>query len=188
MDLFKTGSRHVGFVANKVALGQVFSEYFGFHCQSSFQQFLHNHHHLSSGAGTIGQYWSQYPKSHHTNLKKNGSWTFLQKGSNRFSKILDVRQDKLNYKQISRISTYFLWNTLPLQGDGGASYQQRRSIFKHLIVISMVTKRECLAPTDTACEVHGLSQGRVNVSLLFKSAYLQTIFGSYTTLSTTIYL
>jgi hypothetical protein len=26
----------------KVALGQVFSEYFGFHCQSSFHQFLHN--------------------------------------------------------------------------------------------------------------------------------------------------
>jgi hypothetical protein len=32
-------------------VGQVFSEYFGFPCQSSFHQFLHNHHHLSSGAG-----------------------------------------------------------------------------------------------------------------------------------------
>jgi hypothetical protein len=52
---FKTGSSHVGFVVDKVALGQVFSEYFGFPCQSSFHQFLHNHHHLSSGAGTIGQ-------------------------------------------------------------------------------------------------------------------------------------
>jgi hypothetical protein len=48
-------SRHVGFMVDKVALGQVFSEYFGFPCQSSFHQFLHNHHHLSSGAGTIGQ-------------------------------------------------------------------------------------------------------------------------------------
>jgi hypothetical protein len=46
---------HVGFVVDKVALGQVFSEYFGFPCQSSFHQFLHNHHHLSSVAGTIGQ-------------------------------------------------------------------------------------------------------------------------------------
>jgi hypothetical protein len=27
----------------------------GFPCQSSFHQFLHSHHHLSSGAGTIGQ-------------------------------------------------------------------------------------------------------------------------------------
>jgi hypothetical protein len=35
----------VGFVVEKVALGQVFSEYFGFPCQSSFHQFLHNHHH-----------------------------------------------------------------------------------------------------------------------------------------------
>jgi hypothetical protein len=32
-----------------------FSEYFGFPCQSSFHQFLHNHDHLSSGAGTIDQ-------------------------------------------------------------------------------------------------------------------------------------
>jgi hypothetical protein len=39
----------------KVALGQVFSEYFGFPCQSSFHPFLHNHNHLSSGAGTICQ-------------------------------------------------------------------------------------------------------------------------------------
>jgi hypothetical protein len=36
----------VGFVVDKVALGQVFSEYFGFPCQSSFHQLLHNHHHL----------------------------------------------------------------------------------------------------------------------------------------------
>jgi hypothetical protein len=52
---FKTGSSHVGFVVDKVALGQVFSKYFGFPCQSLFHQFLHSHHHLSSGAGTIGQ-------------------------------------------------------------------------------------------------------------------------------------
>jgi hypothetical protein len=35
------------------ALGQVFSKYFGFPCQSSFHQLLHNHHHLSFGAGKI---------------------------------------------------------------------------------------------------------------------------------------
>jgi hypothetical protein len=43
----------VGFVVDKVALGQVFSEYFGFPCQFSFHRLLHIH--LSSGAGTIGQ-------------------------------------------------------------------------------------------------------------------------------------
>jgi uncharacterized protein YihD (DUF1040 family) len=32
----------VGFVVDKMALGQVFSEYFGFPCQSSFHQLLHN--------------------------------------------------------------------------------------------------------------------------------------------------
>jgi hypothetical protein len=34
-----------GFVVDKVALGQVFSEYFGFPCQSSFHQILHHHNH-----------------------------------------------------------------------------------------------------------------------------------------------
>jgi hypothetical protein len=36
--------QHVGFVVDKAALGQVFSEYFGFPCQS-FHQFLHHHNH-----------------------------------------------------------------------------------------------------------------------------------------------
>jgi hypothetical protein len=45
---------------DKVALGKVFSEYFGFPCQFSFHRLLHiyhhrHHHHLSFGAGTIGQ-------------------------------------------------------------------------------------------------------------------------------------
>jgi hypothetical protein len=39
----------VGFVVDKMALGQVFSEYFGFPCQSSFHQLLHNHPPLSFG-------------------------------------------------------------------------------------------------------------------------------------------
>jgi hypothetical protein len=37
----------VGFVVDKVASGQVFSEYFGFLCQNrSFHQLLHPHNHL----------------------------------------------------------------------------------------------------------------------------------------------
>jgi hypothetical protein len=46
---------HVEFVVDKVVLGQVFSEYFGFPCQFSLHRLLHNHHHLSSGADTMGQ-------------------------------------------------------------------------------------------------------------------------------------
>jgi hypothetical protein len=49
----------VGLVVDKVALGQVFSEYSGFPCQSAFHQLLHNHPRLSSGAGKIGQKWPQ---------------------------------------------------------------------------------------------------------------------------------
>jgi hypothetical protein len=48
-------SVNVGFVVDKVALGQIFSEYFGFPCQFAFHLLLHIHHHLSSGAGTISQ-------------------------------------------------------------------------------------------------------------------------------------
>jgi hypothetical protein len=35
----------MGFVVDKVALGQVFSEYFDFPCQSLFHQILNPHNH-----------------------------------------------------------------------------------------------------------------------------------------------
>jgi hypothetical protein len=38
-------SSHVVFVVDKVALRQVFSEYCGFPCQTSFHQILHPHNH-----------------------------------------------------------------------------------------------------------------------------------------------
>jgi hypothetical protein len=40
---FAGSYEHGAFVVDKAALGQVFSEYFGFPCQSSFHQFLHHH-------------------------------------------------------------------------------------------------------------------------------------------------
>jgi hypothetical protein len=51
----KVVTGQVGFVVDKVVLWQFFSEYFGFPYQSSFHQLLHNHPHLSFGAGTLGQ-------------------------------------------------------------------------------------------------------------------------------------
>jgi hypothetical protein len=50
----------VGFVVDKVALGQVFSEYFCFACQFSFHRLLHTHR-LSFGAGTVGQIVADVP-------------------------------------------------------------------------------------------------------------------------------
>jgi hypothetical protein len=44
----------MGFVMDKVVLGQVFSKYFGFPCQFAFHLLLNNHH-LSPEAGAIGQ-------------------------------------------------------------------------------------------------------------------------------------
>jgi hypothetical protein len=52
-------SGRVGFVVDKVPLGQVSSEYFGFPCQFSFHQMLRIH--VSSGAGTIGQLLTDVP-------------------------------------------------------------------------------------------------------------------------------
>jgi hypothetical protein len=53
-------SGHVGFVVNKVALGQIFSKYFGFPSQLSLHLLLHIHH-LASGAGTVGQIVTYVP-------------------------------------------------------------------------------------------------------------------------------
>jgi hypothetical protein len=50
----------VGFVVDKVVLGQVFSEYFGFPCQFSFHRVLYTHH-LSSVAGAIFQLVADVP-------------------------------------------------------------------------------------------------------------------------------
>jgi hypothetical protein len=54
----------VGFLADKVALEEVFSEYFGFLCQFLFHRLLHIHHHLSSGAGVVGQLVAEVPNGH----------------------------------------------------------------------------------------------------------------------------
>jgi hypothetical protein len=56
-------SEPVGFVLDEVALGQVFSEYFGFPCQFSFHRLLHihHHHHHHPGAGTVGQLVADVP-------------------------------------------------------------------------------------------------------------------------------
>jgi hypothetical protein len=49
----------MGFVVHKVALEQVFSDYFGFACQSSFHQILHPHNHPEQV--TIGQLVADVP-------------------------------------------------------------------------------------------------------------------------------
>jgi hypothetical protein len=50
----------MGFVADNVALGQVFYEYFSFPCQFSFRRLLDTHN-LISGAGKIGQLVADVP-------------------------------------------------------------------------------------------------------------------------------
>jgi hypothetical protein len=62
---------------DKVAMGQVSSEFFGFPCQLSFHQMSHIH--LSSGAGTIGQLVAGIPSGlsltpHHEKKILQGSF------------------------------------------------------------------------------------------------------------------
>jgi hypothetical protein len=63
----------VGFVVDKAALGQVFSEYFGFLCQS-FHQFLHHHiirgWHNRTIDGRSAECNQLDSTPHYTNLKK----------------------------------------------------------------------------------------------------------------------
>jgi hypothetical protein len=63
----------MGFVVDKAALGQVFSEYFIFSCQS-FHRLFHTHYHLSSVAGTVGQIVAD---STPMNLKKRSKLRIL---------------------------------------------------------------------------------------------------------------
>jgi hypothetical protein len=58
---FEPRSDHVEFVVDKVALRQVFSEYFGFPCQLSSHRLLYIHHHPSSRAGTMGKLVADLP-------------------------------------------------------------------------------------------------------------------------------
>jgi hypothetical protein len=53
--------RSYGICGGQSGTGQVFSEYFGFPCQFSFHRLFCIHHHLSAGAGTIGQLVADVP-------------------------------------------------------------------------------------------------------------------------------
>jgi hypothetical protein len=71
----------VEFVVDKVAPGQIFSQYFDFASQFSFHRRLHiHHHHLSFGAGTIGQLVTDVSVSPHPKkLKKKKRKTARKK-------------------------------------------------------------------------------------------------------------
>jgi hypothetical protein len=53
----------VGYVVDKVALGQVFSEYFGFPCQSLFHKIFHPHNHpgqVQEARSGLRAEWTQF--------------------------------------------------------------------------------------------------------------------------------
>jgi hypothetical protein len=86
----------MGFVVDKVALRQVSSKYFGFPCQFSLHRLLHIHH-LSSGAGTIGQLVADVPSglslTHPKKLKKE------TKLKTWYHKLINLVNGKLNRRK-----------------------------------------------------------------------------------------
>jgi hypothetical protein len=74
----RPGLGHVGFVVDKVAMGQVFSEYFGFPCQFALHQLLHTHRAIR-GWYSIGQTVADVPNglSHPTPRKEKKNYTLL---------------------------------------------------------------------------------------------------------------
>jgi hypothetical protein len=52
--------RSCGICGGQSGTGAGFLRVLRFPCQSSFHRLLHNHHNLSSAAGTIGQQWPTY--------------------------------------------------------------------------------------------------------------------------------
>jgi hypothetical protein len=92
---FEPGSGHVAFVMDKVALGQVFSEYFCFHCHS-FHRLLHTHHHPPSGAGTVGQIVAEVSSGFSLNppKKKNASELYRPSDRRLSAKLVPIFADR----------------------------------------------------------------------------------------------
>jgi fatty acid desaturase len=89
-------------MVDKVALGQVFSEYLGFPSQFSFHRLLHIHHHLSSGAGAIDQLVADVPSGF--------SLTPPQESKKKLTKLLlrfvSVSTQQLSEAQFSSLKMY----------------------------------------------------------------------------------
>jgi hypothetical protein len=81
-----------GICGGQVALGQVFSECFGFPCQFSFNRMPHKHHHLSSGAGIIDKtvYQVDSVSPHPMKLKKKNSTSLCVKCGTNSLRILRI--------------------------------------------------------------------------------------------------
>jgi hypothetical protein len=76
-----------------VALGQVFSDNFGFPCQSTFHGLLHTRHHLSSAVGTTGQIVADVPSGHSLTPPQ-------KKKKNKQTKNLGCSKEDLGYDEV----------------------------------------------------------------------------------------
>jgi hypothetical protein len=114
-------------VIDRVALGQVSSEYFGFPCQFAIHLLIHNHyHHLSSEAGIIGQTVAAVPSGL--------SLTSWEKKNNKKEYIYDYRNlNKTIQTECSSEVLETMYQTTWRQISGDSN----------LIVLRMVSFQRC---------------------------------------------
>jgi hypothetical protein len=101
---FEPRPGNVRFLVDKMTLGHVSSEYFGINCQFSFHRVLHIHHHLSSGAGTIGQLVDDIssglslapPEESKKKLTKNGPAVVARQGKTNDARLYGKRRPAVN--------------------------------------------------------------------------------------------
>jgi hypothetical protein len=83
----------VGFVVDKAALGQVFSEYFGFPCQS-FHRFLHYHNHPGLPLSGRSVEWTLIQPPPTMQIKKKKEKFFMETLQKLCSPVMLIKSQK----------------------------------------------------------------------------------------------
>ncbi|PNF18066.1 hypothetical protein B7P43_G06938 [Cryptotermes secundus] len=105
----------MGFVVDEVVLGRVFSEYFGFLCQSSFHQTLHHHNH--TGQATIGQsVASSGIRTHDPSMWRPQKLTFTFRNINKTAYAFYSRRSDSKVAANNSIGTNPNWELLAPRG------------------------------------------------------------------------
>jgi hypothetical protein len=113
----------ISFVVETVSLGRVFSEYFGFPCQSSFHQILHYYNH--PGQATIGQSvaavpsgpsWTPRPTKR---IKTTGKYSEFRQHNKKVKFLLAYGNNKTNYLKRT------IWNR---EDPQDAEHDQKRFV------------------------------------------------------------
>jgi hypothetical protein len=102
---FKPRSGHVGFVGDRVVVGQVFSEYFGFRCQFSFHRLPHSS--SSSSSSNIRDWYSRPNSGRRTKWTQSHTNPRNLKIRNPYIHVIILIFQDLTFKFVCTISRNF---------------------------------------------------------------------------------